>query len=322
MAGWTTRFVLGGVLILTTPIITTYWTYSFFRRVGCHSSITRNLNHLDSKEDDDSWAISAAPAREIYDYLHWSNSQSCPSMVDFGFGVFDDGQIAAPDGHKAVCLTDGVAPVYSQCLVYSFGINHQWNFDLAMEKFGCQVYSFDPSMTINQRDPVRRRIRFYRLGLDGQNRLHPTKKWTMRTASSIYEKLSKRHGTRPIDVLKLDVEFAEWDAISQMIQSGFLQDLVKQLAVEIHFLANDTINVFRHRINILKKLEKTSLSSSGRIGRFVRFSSRPNPWLQRPIAILGGEKDYIGFELAWFNSRFVKNSSSSLMNDDKTKRNR
>jgi hypothetical protein len=109
----------------------------------------------------------------------------------------------------------------------------------------------------------------------------------------------------------MDIEFYEWDAIPQMLRSGFLADKVKQLAVEIHFNANDTLETFQSRARILQDLETSSETSShpdkASAGRFVRFSSRPNPWLKRPISILEGEEDYIGLELAWYNSRFYNN---------------
>jgi hypothetical protein len=122
----------------------------------------------------------------------------------------------------------------------------------------------------------------------------------MKTASSIYEMLG--HQPTLIDVLKMDIEFYEWDAIPQMLRSSFLADKVKQLAVEIHFNANDTLETFRRYAGILQDLESST-------GRFVRFSSRPNPWLKRPISILGGQEDYVGMELTWYNSRFYNSSS-------------
>ena len=258
-------------------------------------------------------AAESMTGQEIYRYLRRTNSDACQFSVDFGFYVVVGSDHTAPDGHKAVCLDDNVAPVFENCLVYSFGINNQWSFDESMDEFGCDVYSFDPSMKFDDHDR-RRHIYFYALGLDGEDRIHPTLKWKMKTAPSIYKMLSKRHGSdKPIDVMKMDVEFSEWDAIPQMIQSQFLADKVKQLAVEIHFLANDTLDTYRHRIGILQNLESDSVSSDGRVGRFVRFSSRPNPWLKRPIKILNDQPEYIGFEMAWYNSRFY-NTSALLSN--------
>jgi hypothetical protein len=236
-------------------------------------------------------------AEGMFRYLHWTNSTSCLFAVDFGYWVWNGNGVAAPDGHKAVCLDKSIAPVYNKCLVYSFGINNQWAFDEAMETFGCRVYSFDPSMGVEDHNRTEK-IHFFNIGLSGVDGLHPTKGWNMKTASSIYQMLATSHGSStPIDVLKMDVEFSEWDAIPQMLRSGFLADKVKQLAVEIHFGPEDPLEIYQHRVRILQELEGT--------GGFVRFSSRPNPWLLRPISILGGGKrEYIGMELAWYNSRF------------------
>ena len=242
-------------------------------------------------------------AEDIFRYLHWTNSTSCLFAVDFGFWIWNGRGVAAPDGHKAVCLDKFIAPVYGQCLVYSFGINNQWSFDEAMEQFGCQVYSFDPSMGVKDHNRTKK-IHFYNLGLSGTDGLNPSTGWSMKTASSIYEMLSNSHGSSAlIDVLKMDIEYSEWDAIPQMLRSGFLTEKVKQLAVEIHFNASDSLEKFQQRVRILKDLEAT-FSDSISNGNFVRFSSRANPWLLRPISILGGRKEYIGLELAWYNSRY------------------
>jgi hypothetical protein len=253
-------------------------------------------------------------AEEVYGYLHWTNSVSCHFAVDFGFGLWIGLGIAAPDGHKAVCLDQIISPVYNNCLVYSFGINHMWTFDEAMELYKCQVFSFDPSMNVktHDRSPY---IHFYNIGLAGENRLDPTTGWNLKTATSIYQMLSSRHGANtPIDVLKMDIEFSEWEALPEMLQSGFLAGKVKQLVVEIHFDADDSLEMFRERTSVLKALESNSSFSHINYGGFVRFSSRPNPGLKRPILMLKGKQDYIGLELAWYNSRFYQ--SFNNINDE------
>ena len=244
--------------------------------------------------------------QEIYQYLRWTNSDSCQFSVDFGrYYVFLSSNLSEPDGPKAVCCDKNVTPVFNDCLVYSFGLSDQWSFLDSMNEFACQIYSFDPLKKIkfSDHDP-HRRIYFYEIGLDGQDRTHPTMKWNMKTAPSIYEMLTELHGPKLIDVMKVDVEFAEWDAIPQMLQSGFLADKVKQLTVELHFRANDTLKTYQDRIHILQDLEANSVSSDGRVGRFVRFASRHNPGRKRPIRILNNKLDYISFEIAWYNSRF------------------
>ncbi|XP_046450764.1 uncharacterized protein LOC124198777 [Daphnia pulex] len=245
-------------------------------------------------------------AKEIFRYLHWTNSTSCLFAVDFGFNIVMGDPITAPDGHKAVCLDPSVSPEFDDCLVYSFGINNQWSFDEAMAQYGCHVFAFDPSMGVGDHDrsPY---IHFYKLGLAGNEDLQPSGGWNVSTASSIYQMLTRRHGDKVVDVIKMDVEFAEWQVIPQMLRSGFLADKVKQLAVEIHFKQDDPLELFQSRIGVLQELESTSsFSNKNKSGKFVRFSSRPNLWLKRPISILGGQEEFIGLELAWYNSRFYE----------------
>lgn len=282
-------------------ILLVFHSHTSYHEAQLHLCPTVPVGVDDTRWINDIKETESMSADEIYRYLHWTNSTSCKTAVDFGFWILNDGGVIAPDGHKAVCLDQSISPVFNNCLVYSFGINNQWTFDEDMAEFGCQVYSFDPSMNVGNHDRSER-IHFYDFGLDGNNRLYPTTGWKMRTASTIYQMLSSQHGaTTLVDVLKMDIEFSEWNAIPEMLQSGFLADKVKQLAVEIHFNPDDPLEAFHHRVQILRNLEATSQNQAG---GFVRFSSRPNPWLKRPLKVLGGREDYIGLELAWYNSKY------------------
>jgi len=92
-----------------------------------------------------------------------------------------------------------------------------------MEQFKCQVHSFDPSMGRRDFDRTKH-IHFHNIGLAGKNGPDDQHKcWNMKTLSSIHEMLIPVHGDILIDVLKMDVEFSELQAIPQMIHSGFLQ---------------------------------------------------------------------------------------------------
>lgn len=232
-------------------------------------------------------SVSSMTAADIFDYLMWGNWTSCGLVHDFG-GIM----LRKPsglDGQKAVCLDGRVAPKSGECLVYSFGISNEWSFDDIMETYGCQVFSFDPSMnksTHNRSDHVH----FYNLGLGGSDSKNK-KGWEIRTLSSIYDMLKPWHGEFAIDYLKMDIEHAEWDVLPQIIRSDMINK-IRQIGVEFHVSGGWSLAEFQKRISILKTLEDKG---------FVRFDSKYNPWCRGPVAILKKESTMpLCYELAWY----------------------
>ena len=73
--------------------------------------------------------FSSENIENVYKYFHWSNQTACQLSIDFGFKLVNYDQIVASDGHKSVCLDPLIAPIFGQCLIYSFGINNEWTFD-------------------------------------------------------------------------------------------------------------------------------------------------------------------------------------------------
>lgn len=226
-------------------------------------------------------------SRDILTYFAWGNQSSCQISHDFG-GVIQQ-SIDGIDGQKALCLDKGVE-LRENCTVYSFGINYDWSFDEAMEKMGCFVFSFDPSM--NETDHRHSElVHFYRLGLHDRDQDAGKNGWKMRTLSSIYERLKTYHGDM-IDYLKIDIEGDEWHVIPHMIRSGMLSK-IRQMGVEIHLNSrfNYTMEEIRNFVRIIQSLERNGM---------VRFDSKPNPWSDYCLEAFGFcEKSC--FELAWYN---------------------
>lgn len=134
------------------------------------------------------------------------------------------------DGGKEICIDEDYRPK-APCLVYSFGINNQWDFDnMIVDLFGCEVHCFDPSMK-RETGKVSDKVWFYKVGISDKDWVND-KQWEMKTLATIRRDL--KHENRTIDILKIDVEEAEWKAIPQMIDSGAADD-IKQMAVELHF---------------------------------------------------------------------------------------
>ena len=55
---------------------------------------------------------------------------------------------------------------HNKCLVYSFGLGSDWEFELAMADLGCTVRAFDPTITqVPKNVDLRRNIHFVSFGL-------------------------------------------------------------------------------------------------------------------------------------------------------------
>lgn len=209
--------------------------------------------------------VDTMTSQQIIDYFHWSNGSSCKLTHDFG--GFLRIQPKGFDGQKALCLDPDVRPTPESCLVYSFGISGDWSFDEDMELYGCEIYSFDPTIGFNSHFHSKS-IRFYDIGLGGRDHISD-QNWRIRTLSSIYNILIPKHGDRIIDYLKIDIEGYEWDAITQILSSGMLSK-VRQMTAEFHLPSNSSLQKYRKMVAIVKSLENAGM---------IRFDSKLNPWV-------------------------------------------
>lgn len=235
-------------------------------------------------------SVASLTAPQIIDYFLWTNQSSCLLSHDFGGQMF-----FAPsglDGQKAVCLDPvRLAPKPGECIVYSFGINDDWTFDEAMERYGCQVYAFDPSMEQEDHEHSEG-VHFYNLGLGRFNGTDKENNWTMMTLARIYEKLSFAHkNNKYIDYLKMDIELDEWGVLLDILNSGMLSK-VRQLAVEFHLLENETLPLYRKFAKVLQLIERK--------GNMVRFDSKYNPWFMGQLHGFDMTCSF-GYEIAWYN---------------------
>jgi FkbM family methyltransferase len=148
-------------------------------------------------------------------------------------------------------------PLSEHSIVYSFGVGDNVAWDCSMiERFGCTVHAFDPtpaSIAWVQSHTLPPQFVFHDIGLanfDGELPFYPPRK-----AGSTHFSQERRGGwfdsqqpvmgqvqrlatimqslghTR-IDVLKLDIEGSEFEAIPDILASGIE---VRQLLVEIHY---------------------------------------------------------------------------------------
>ncbi|GIX93156.1 methyltransf_21 domain-containing protein [Caerostris darwini] len=192
------------------------------------------------------------------------------------------------DGDKIICQ-DQAAPLRPPCLVYSFGGNDEWSFEEEIVNFGCEVYTFDPSLKLGAHQH-KTNIWFYPFGISHFNEdkfIHKEMKtWRMRTLDAIIEFLG--HQDKTIDVLKMDIEGDEWNVIEDLLRKKLFKK-VNHLCIEVHLHSGD----WSRKLHILRKLEIE--------GQMRFFSSRKN-LVSKPKSVPGlkNRTEQLFYELAWF----------------------
>ncbi|KAK3891506.1 hypothetical protein Pcinc_004596 [Petrolisthes cinctipes] len=170
-----------------------------------------------------------------FDYGKNTKRYACANKTQLGGIMVSYRQSIRPflDGEKWICYEPSLDPDPKDCLVYSFGIGNEWSFDDAMDKYGCQVYSFDPTMN---RPNFKRgsNIYFKNLGLEGYKGTLPEKEQSkVDTLGNIMRMLG--HEGRRIDYLKIDIEGSEIPALEQVFSDApHLLTQVSQLGMEVH----------------------------------------------------------------------------------------
>ena len=176
---------------------------------------------------------------------------------------------------------DGLGP---QSVLYSFGVGKEISFDLAMiEQFGLTVHAFDPtprSIEWLKRQHLPARFMFHPYGLgavDGELKMYapenaahvsysvvPEPGWTSKPiAMPVYrlDTVAKMLGHRKVDVLKMDLEGAEYEVIEDLARSKVE---VPQLLVEFHHI---------HKKDIAKQATARAIRQLNELGYHVFYVS-------------------------------------------------
>ena len=167
-----------------------------------------------------------------------------------------------------VCLDDIYRRGVENCLVYSIGIADEWGFDRDMGALGCEVHSFDPTVSL-PRD-LAPNVTFHKIGLygGGANSSLATKfkhgkygkiDGEMYHIADLMEKLG--HKKRMISVFKIDCEGCEWEVFGSMGEdlegaagnARTMLDRINQVLVEFHFSANAGAIVSYDRMGLIGK---------------------------------------------------------------------
>ncbi len=114
------------------------------------------------------------------------------------------------------------------------------------------------------------------------------------------------HQNRVIDYLKIDIETGEWGVLPQLMQTGEL-DNVKQLGLDVHIerkFTESNLNELKGYVEVLRTMERDF--------GMVRFDSKINPFWTRPFSYMNNKRLSLGYEIAWYNQKFLLPNSSIL----------
>ncbi|KAH7888957.1 methyltransferase domain-containing protein [Phlebopus sp. FC_14] len=182
-------------------------------------------------------------------------SYRCPHRVE-RIGIMGD-------GGKWVCGLECIVPK-KKCVIYSFGINGESSFEADLMKAapGCEAYGYDFSVQsfgpeIEQDSDLKRRAHFFPFALgpkDAYSPVNDPKMYTLRT-------LMERNGHDFIDVLKVDIEGNEYDALQVFIDSFKGEPLpLGQLQLEVHVYGDGSlVHDFPRFLKWWEKLEAAGL---------------------------------------------------------------
>ncbi len=144
-------------------------------------------------------------------------------------------------------------------IIYSLGIGEDITFDLEIiEKHGCKVFAFDPtprSIEWLKKQNIPTQMRWFEVGIadyDGEADFFPpenpnhishtilkrpkTREKAIKIKVKRLQTIMKELGHNQIDILKMDIEGAEYSVINNIISEGIFPN---QIAVEFHHFFKD-----------------------------------------------------------------------------------
>lgn len=142
-------------------------------------------------------------------------------------------------------------------IIYSFGLGEDGTFDLGLLHYGCYVNVFDPTPKsiayFNEKLSFINKLRFYDIGVYDQDinikfysptdpthvshsigNLQNTEEFFIGRVNTL-QTIMKILGDKKIDLLKLDIEGAEYAVFCNMQKTGILP---KMICVEFHGIAD------------------------------------------------------------------------------------
>jgi len=197
--------------------------------------------------------------------------------------------IGSEYGGWAICPTS----INESSIIYSFGVGEDISFDLGLiEKYGVQIYAFDPTpKSINwvkaQNTPQKFQLNEYGIAdYNGEAKFSPPDNPNHVSYTMLHKDnkemggievpvmrlktIMEQLGHTKIDVLKMDIEGAEYAVINDVLNSNVQ---ISQILVEFHHrFKNVGISKTKSAINNLNEhgYEIFAISSSGEEYSFIK----------------------------------------------------
>uniref|UniRef100_A0AAY5EGB6 Methyltransferase like 24 n=3 Tax=Electrophorus electricus TaxID=8005 RepID=A0AAY5EGB6_ELEEL len=186
------------------------------------------------------------------------------------------------------------------CRVYSLRLGGE---DLWLEKAlataGCEVHCFDPSIgAAHLQDSG---VWLHRLSIDWREPNPAISAQRQRSSTKKLAAILNDFGHRQVDVLKVDMESAEWKILENLVLEGVLHS-VGLLLLEVHLhwagfeVGGDEPNVVRYWFSLLRELERAHFS----LYHSYSVPAKPRLFLQRNLH--NTSSTYI---LGWVNTRYA-----------------
>ncbi|CAH2252173.1 methyltransferase 24 [Pelobates cultripes] len=225
----------------------------------------------------------------------------CSQMVNNGLS----NQIEDTLKPWTVCLDDKFELSHQirskQCRVYSLGLGEDdYIFEANMANGGCEVHRFDPSITsahIHEGE----RLWHHRLSVDWRDPNPAIATHKLHSNTKKLGTIINEFGHWKIDILKADMESAEWKILENLILEGIV-DQIGQLVVEIHLhwpgfeVSGNDSSVVRYWYSLFKELERKSFKL------FYTYKDLNKPQMLLKKEIFNASSSYI---LSWVNTKWT-----------------
>ncbi|RDW80013.1 hypothetical protein BP6252_04651 [Coleophoma cylindrospora] len=180
------------------------------------------------------------PARDGPSYFTWYFSiwDLIPASYNCPHEIERIGRMG--DGGKWVCGMHRYE-TKKPCILYSFGIQNESSFEQEMlERTNCEIFGYDFSVSDfgkALKPEFSDRAHFKQAGISGVSK--PQNNPPFYTIQD----LMAQNGHDYIDILKIDIEYAEFDALSSLNAwaNGNMEFPIGQMLIEIHLFQNQPI---------------------------------------------------------------------------------